>query len=309
VDNWGEFSLRTRGTQADPRTWPIVAAGAKLSFCLINLGDCSANPGYCRDNNGQMLTKADIPNADFGDVTGCGRDQGIFTGHLDIYDQNLPGMTIDLPNVCNGQYWLVSTTDPNDNFLEADETNNSIAVPITLTQQLSRATPAFTYSQISGQFAFNGTGMPAGARFRWNFHDGSPIDSINNPTLHRFATGGPQRVTFTVISPCGVDSVTRVFTVLGTAAEEATPRYNLRVAPNPTAGATTLHYALPSAAQTVRVEAYNVLGARVSSVDLGAQAAGAQTTTLDLGANLPAGVYVVWLRTEKGAQAVRVLKN
>ncbi len=309
VDNWGEFSLRLRGAGPDPRTWPIVAAGTKLSFCLINLGDCSANPGFCRDNNGAMLTKADIPNSDFGDVTGCGRDQGIFTGHLDIYDQNLPGMTIDLPNVCNGSYWLVSTTDPNNNFLEADETNNSIAVPITLNRQMAAPTPAFTYSQVNNQFAFNGSGIPAAARFRWNFHDGTPVDSVNNPTVHTFAGGGAHTVTFTVLSQCGTDSLTRTFTALGTVDERTAAHFSLRVVPNPTTGPATLRYALPTNAAGVTVDTYNVLGERVARQQLGAQLAGEQTASLDFGNALPAGIYIVWLRTEKGAQAVRVVKQ
>ncbi len=308
-DDWGDFSLRLRGPDPDPRTWPIVAAGAKLSFCLINLGDCSRNPGWCRDNNGRLLTKADIPNSDFGDVTGCGRDQGIFTGHLDIYDQNLPGMTIDLPNVCNGNYWLVSTTDPNNNFLESDETNNSIAVPITLSRQTARPAPAFTHSQVGNQFAFNGAGIPAGARFRWNFHDGSPVDSANNPTLHTFAAGGIHTVTFTVLSQCGTDSLTRTFTALGVLADRDAARFNLRVSPNPTAGVTALHYALPAAAPTVALDVYNILGERVIRQALGAQSAGEQTAVLDFGPTLPAGVYIAWIRTEKGGQAVRVVKQ
>ena len=309
VDHWGEFSLRLRGPLNDPRTWPIVAEGAKISFCLINLGDCTSRNGFCRDANGAIITKADIPNAGFGQVSGCGNDQGIFTGHLDIYDQNLPGMTIDLVNVCNGTYWLVSTTDPNNDFLEADETNNSAAVPITLTQQLARPTPAFTYSAVNGQHAFNGTGLPAAARFQWNFHDGSPLDSVNNPTVHQFATPGAHAVTFTVFSQCGTDSVTQTFAVLGGGADLAAARFGLRVAPNPTAAAATLHYALPAPVQMATVEVYNVLGERVARTALGAQAAGAHTATLALGATYPQGVYVVWLRTEKGAQAVRVVKN
>ena len=309
VDNWGEFSLRLRGAGADPLAWPVVAEGAKIAFCLINLGDCSANNGYCRDSNGATITQADIPNAGFGFVTGCGRDQGIFTGHLDIYDQNLPGMTITLPsNVCNGSYWLVSTTDPNNDFLESDETNNSIAVPITLNRQMARPTPVFTYSQVGGQYAFNGAGIPAAARFRWNFHDGSPLDSVNNPTLHTFAAGGAHRVTFTVLSPCGTDSVTRTFTALGTLADLDAAHFNLRVSPNPTAGVTALHYALPST-QTATVDVYNILGERIVRTALGPQAPGEHVAIIELDDAVPTGVYMVWLRTEKGGQAVRVVKQ
>ena len=184
VDGWARFSLRTPTANPDARTWPVVAQGAKVSFCLVNLGDCSSRPGYCRDNNGNPLTLADIPNAGFGTVTGCGRDQGIFTDHLDIYGQGLAGMEILLPpGFCNGTYQLVSITDPDDNFLESDEDNNWTAVPITLTQQRPAPAPTFTWAQVGNQHAFSAPGLVAGARFAWNFHDGSPLDTLHNPTI------------------------------------------------------------------------------------------------------------------------------
>lgn len=309
VDKWSQFTLRTRGAGTDPRNWPVVAAGQKISFCLINLGDCSANPGYCRDTANNILTLADIPNAGFGSVTGCGRDQGIFTGSLDIYDQGLPGQYIDLPGVCNGTYFLVSVTDPDNNFLEADESNNWAYTQITLTQQLPRTPPTFTYSRVGNLYAFSGAGLPAGARFRWNFHDGSPLDSVNNPTIHGFASPGVHTVTLTSIAPCGADSVTRTFTVLGTGQDAPQPTFSLRAAPNPTTGQTAFSYHLPTSG-SVTLDAYNVLGQRVRhSAPTGVQPAGDHTAALDFGTDLPAGVYLVWLRTESGTQAVRVVKE
>ena len=45
-------------------------------------------------------------------------------------------MWINLPpGLCNGQYWIVVHLDPHNYFLESNENNNTIAVPITLTQQ------------------------------------------------------------------------------------------------------------------------------------------------------------------------------
>ncbi|HYE77730.1 MAG TPA: T9SS type A sorting domain-containing protein, partial [bacterium] len=167
--------------------------------------------------------------------------------------------------------------------------------------------PAFSYSQIGTRFALSGTGLPAASRFRWNFHDGSPIDSVNNPTAHTFLTPGTHRVTFTVISPCGTDSVTRTFTALGVADERQAPTFGLRALPNPTTGLTTLHYALGSA-QHVTLDAYNVLGQQVRQLGMGEQQPGAHEAALDL-RDLPAGIYVVWLRTEKGTAAIRIVRD
>ncbi len=132
VDHWANYTLRTATSNPDATTWPIVGTGVKQSFCLINLGTCSGNPGECVDNNGNTLTT--FPNNNLGFHTGCGLTQGIYPGNYDVYSISLND-PIPLVNVCNGLYYIVSITDPDNNFLESDETNNWVAVPITLTQQ------------------------------------------------------------------------------------------------------------------------------------------------------------------------------
>ena len=86
----------------------------------------------CLDNIGNVITT--VPNQDVGFHTGCGFNQGIYPGNYDVYSISLND-PIPLINVCNGNYYIVSITDPNNNFLESDENNNWVAVPITLTQQ------------------------------------------------------------------------------------------------------------------------------------------------------------------------------
>ncbi len=132
VDHWADYTLRTPTSNPDARTWPIVGTGVKQSFCLVNLGTCSGNPGECVDNNGNNLLTA--PNNGIGIHTGCGLNQGIYPGSYDVYSVSLND-PIPLNGVCNGNYYIVSITDPNNVFLESDETNNWVAVPITLTQQ------------------------------------------------------------------------------------------------------------------------------------------------------------------------------
>jgi len=132
VDNWASYTLRSATSNPDARTWPIIGTGVKQSFCLINLGTCASNPGECVDNNGQSLTT--FPNNNFGFHTGCGLTQGIYPGNYDVYSLSLND-PIELTNVCNGNYYIVSITDPENKFLESDETNNWVAVPITLAQQ------------------------------------------------------------------------------------------------------------------------------------------------------------------------------
>jgi len=132
VDNWADFTLRTATGDPDPRNWPIIGSSVKQSYCLVNLGTCAGRPGECVDNNGNTILT--VPNQGFGFYTGCGLNQGIYPGHWDVYSTSL-NEPILLDNVCNGTYYVVSITDPNNMFLESDETNNWVAVPITLTRQ------------------------------------------------------------------------------------------------------------------------------------------------------------------------------
>lgn len=142
VDRFASYTLRTATSNPDATTWPIVGTGTKQSFCLINLGNCPGNAGECRNgNNGPIVTT--VPNQNLGFHTGCGLTQGIYSGNYDVYSISLND-PIPLVNVCNGTYYIVSITDPDNNFLESDETNNWVAVPITLTQQ--NAGPVITAS-------------------------------------------------------------------------------------------------------------------------------------------------------------------
>ncbi len=138
VDDWGTYSIREEVPGTDPLSWPIIAGGAKLGFCLMDFGSCDTYTGYCRGSNGEVMGSANIPNYGLGGGTyTCGStSQGITTGWTDIYYHFLDEMQIEIPEgTCNGSYFLVVDVDPLNHFLEIDETNNATVVPITLNQQ------------------------------------------------------------------------------------------------------------------------------------------------------------------------------
>ncbi len=144
VDDWGTYTLRIRDENiSDPRQWPLVGTGSKLGFCLMDLSNCQSSLGDCVSNNGQVLSSANFPNYGLGIRYNCSPQiQGISSGYVDIYSQNLDGMWVNIPpNTCNGQYWLVVEVDPNNNFIESDETNNVEAFPITLNRQGGNSQP------------------------------------------------------------------------------------------------------------------------------------------------------------------------
>lgn len=145
VDDWTTMTLRIQDpSEPLPTRWPIVATGAKIGFCLMDYYDCwesSAN-GHCRTaqewQQGTVLnTTGQFPNRGMYNGYNCSSDyQGISTGRTDLYGEWLEGMWINLmPNLCNGNYWIVAEVDPTNVFREENENNNWTAMPFTVALQ------------------------------------------------------------------------------------------------------------------------------------------------------------------------------
>jgi hypothetical protein len=138
VDDWGIYTLRQDNGNPNPLNWPIIGSGSKLGYCLLDLGNCNASTGYCTDSLGNTLNSSNIVNYGLGGGNySCSNTvQGISNGYMDTYHQGLDGMWINLPpGLCNGTYYIVVQVDPYNYFLETNENNNVVAVPVTLTQQ------------------------------------------------------------------------------------------------------------------------------------------------------------------------------
>lgn len=308
VDNWAEFTLRKSTSNPDATTWPIVATGTKVSFCLINLGDCTSNNGYCRDgNSGPVVTQADIPNSPFGTVSGCGPDQGIYVGNLDIYHQGLAGMSIDLTGVCNGDYYIVSITDPDNDFLESDETNNWAAAPVTLTQQTGGPLAAFSYTMNNGtQVQFNNPPNITNT-YQWYFGDGS--SSTNQNPAHVYTTNGQFPVTLIVSSDCGSDTTMHLVTVNSVGIEEsAIAALGYSIYPNPLAESAAISYYLPEKTE-VDFELYNTIGEKIYGISKGVQDTGHYEFNFDTrNISLHSGVYIMQLKTKNKTASIRLIQ-
>lgn len=293
VNNWSEFTLRTQDlNDPDARNWPIVARGSKISFCLINLGNCTANNGWCRDSANNILTMDSIPNAPFGLVSGCGTEQGIYTGMLDIYSSGLPDMHIDLTGVCNGNYYIVSETDPDNNFIETNDNNNWVAVPMTLSLQSTPITSGFGLTQ-SGNATIVSNNNTDLISFEWDFGDGN-TDTTNNPATHVYSNPGTYTITLTQVNGCGTFTSTQVITITGVGESPAFADQFLRISPNPSTGLVNLSGVLPQGGN-VQLEIYNVVGERVITQQH-QRAAGAYTLPLDMDAlGLANGSYLIRL--------------
>ena len=178
VDHWTNNTLRIRSRDANPANWPIVGTSYKISFCLINLGTCDSYPNYCVDANGNVLHTTDIPNYGFGMVSGCSLGQGIYPGKVDEYGAGLPGQNILLDGICNGSYFLVSITDPDNVVKEIDENNNWAITPVHLTQRPSNCCKANFYADTlhgvdSLTVRFSDSTIAIPNEWHWDFGDGS----------------------------------------------------------------------------------------------------------------------------------------
>ncbi len=307
VDNWAEFTLRTATSNPDATTWPIVSAGTKMSFCLINLGDCTSDYGYCRDGNaGPIMTMADIPNSPFGMVSGCGTDQGIYVGNLDIYSQGMAGMSIDLTGVCNGDYYIVSITDPDNDFVESDETNNWCATPITLTQQIPGPVASFTYS-VSGSNVQFSNPPSVNYTYQWFFGDGS--NSTNQNPSHLYTAAGMYNVTMIVTGPCGSDTTTQIINITSVGIDEsAATQMGFTIYPNPVSETSVVNYFL-SEDSSVELELYNSIGQKIHSVSKGNQTKGFYEFNYNIkNLNLENGIYILQLKTASRKASIRITR-
>jgi len=115
-ENWCQYNLRT--ILPGDGVGPIVAQGAKTSFCILDLGVYDSSlPGF--PPGGQFRS--------------CGTTiQGLSVGWMDIYSKTLTGQNIVITGVPEGQYWLESVADPANNVLEQDETNNAARIKVTI---------------------------------------------------------------------------------------------------------------------------------------------------------------------------------
>ncbi len=89
----------------------------KVGFCLVEIYRLDGNAGTSQRT--------------FWDCFGS--FQGVGAGWVDQYHQATTGQELDLTGAPDGDdYYLVSTTDPDDAFLETDDANNSAWVRFTL---------------------------------------------------------------------------------------------------------------------------------------------------------------------------------
>lgn len=95
----------------------------------------SPKVGFCIDDS--YIYDATVPNAGtfVGSKGSCADPtslRGITVGAADEYDYRDPGQAIPFDGVPDGTYWFRAVTDPNNDFVEADESDNETDVLVTI---------------------------------------------------------------------------------------------------------------------------------------------------------------------------------
>jgi hypothetical protein len=298
IDDWASYTLRRSTPNPDATTWPVIGSQTKTSYCLINNGDCNFNSGYCVDSTGQVLHKADIPNSDFGTVSGCGTDQGIYPGNLDTYDEseNAPGIILPA-GTCNGDYYIVSITDPDNHFLEQDKNNNWVAVPITLSQQTARnfETGGFSFSVNGNNVTFQSNAATADSCV-WMWNDGSGSSTtLTSTASHLFPGSGSYIVWLYAWNQCGPTVSTDTVQIPLGFIELSESIVSFSMQPNPSKDKVMFTYTLVNAS-SVSLEVWDAIGNQVKNMVNSNQLPGKYQVSFDAKSDhLPQGIYIIRL--------------
>lgn len=96
-----------------------TAIGSKVGFCLVDSQQMAPGSDQSYSEELDNFCQEDNPQATV-------LRMGISSGWRDIYDATTTLQWVDVSNVAPGRYWIGAITDPNDEILESNETNNDL---------------------------------------------------------------------------------------------------------------------------------------------------------------------------------------
>lgn len=318
IDNWTYNTLRIRGLDPDPTTWPIIGAGTKISFCLINLGTCTSGDSYCSDENGNIYDIGTMHNGGLGNVSGCGEEQGIYGGKYDAYDQYLDGQTIDFGDVCDGQYYIVSQTDPLNEVVEANDSDNYAAVLIDLISQqaggccAAHFTADTTYGIAPFQVQFIDSTVPVANGWMWDFGDGST--STDQFPQHVYTMPGIYTVKLLVNTSSGcIDTIVHeefITVDFGTGSALFLDRAEIQLSafPNPVTGTSNIQFILDRPSN-LQLTVTDVTGRTMKTLFDGVHPSGEHLFTIDMNKEgWTNGIYFIHAKTGNNNFYVKLVK-
>jgi len=105
----------------------VLASSGKITFCIIDTASAS---GGLEHSTGRTYKTCDQNGT-----------QGLSVGWGDTYTWNLAGQALDVTDVPNGTYYLVSTADPDNLFTETNDGNNVAAVKVSIKGNTAKVVP------------------------------------------------------------------------------------------------------------------------------------------------------------------------
>lgn len=297
LDNWSYNTVRIKGPQQDALKWPIVGRDSKVSFCLVNNFNCSSNLGYCADADGNPINHSQVGNPGLGIITGCGREQGIFPGYLDIYFPGYDGQELHMDStICNGVYYAVSLTDPKNIVKESNENNNLGVGKVILGFQRDGdccQTGFFadtTFGEAPLTVNFIDTTKPGSLKWEWDFGDGL-TDTTQFPQ-HVYTKAGNYKVTLKTtaeITGCKNSATKNAYIKVRMSAANAND-INVNIYPNPFKTYFNIYYNLKTNGD-VALKLFDVSGKNIYETTFTKQTTGVHEQLINL-PQLKAGVYI-----------------
>jgi hypothetical protein len=118
-NHWHQSAVALFEIRQDNLDGPVFVEGVKETFCLV-------------DNDATDLVQKGSSRGYFD----CNRElQGISVGWSDGYHQSTPGQELDITGASEGIYYLTHEADPEQHWIETDETNNFAWVKFKLSRK------------------------------------------------------------------------------------------------------------------------------------------------------------------------------
>lgn len=98
--------------------------------------------GFCIDDSYIYNSGLEHSGAFLGTRTSCSDPtglRGISVGGADEYDYRDPGQAVPIDGLADGTYWFRAMTDPNNDIVELDESNNETDVLVTIAKGVVKA--------------------------------------------------------------------------------------------------------------------------------------------------------------------------
>ncbi|TND01482.1 MAG: pkd domain containing protein [Bacteroidetes bacterium] len=154
--------------------------------------------------------------------------------------------------------------------------------------------PDTAYTAMGTSFSVSSNGPP-GTQYSWDFGDGSPVDTNQNPT-YTYTIPGTYIVTVIIQAPsCGISFSDTIVVLLGTGISSAAPGSGFSISPNPSDGFFNLHL---DGNTMCTISIVNLLGETVYETR-----SAEHNLRLDLGGKAK-GLYMVRVSDDSGRSAI-----